>query len=104
MDAAIAGEGVDLAPQLDAEAHRVSRIADADLLFQPRRQVDQPCCLREHQIDAIAEARLGMALVDVHHSPRLWPPHPVRDQAPWSIFSGRKARHDNAISGGSLRS
>src|SRR5690606_28753104 len=55
MDRAVAGEGLDLAAQADAEAHGIGRVADPDLLFQPGAQVHQPDRAVEHQVDRVAE-------------------------------------------------
>ena len=59
MHAAVAGEGVDRAAQPHAEAHGVGRVADADLLLEPRAEVHQPHGAVEHQVDGFAEARLA---------------------------------------------
>ncbi len=59
MHRAIAGEGVDVAAQPHPETHCIGRVADPDLLFQPRGQVHHRHGAVEHQIDGFAESRFS---------------------------------------------
>ena len=68
MNGAIAGECLDLAPQLYAKSDDIGRVADTDLFLKPRRQVHQPDRPFEHQIHAFAEARF-LYCIAVHRSP-----------------------------------
>ena len=71
MDGAISGKGLDPTAQAHAKAHRVSRVAHTDFLFQPRLEIHERNRAVEHHIHTFAKAGFLKAVHCIFLSVRL---------------------------------